>query len=90
MSGKTYCSYCRGITFTFNQEPRTVSADGRQLEVPVVLPHSEMLPKNYARFCPEFSIERDEIFRPPSLFCRILDRVGEAEAGSGGDQPAEE
>jgi hypothetical protein len=42
------------------------------------------------RFCPEFRIECDEIFRPPSLFCRILDRVGEAEAGSGGDEPAEE
>src|ERR1035441_6460677 len=32
----------------------------RQLIFPVVLPHSEMLPKNYARFCPEFRIECDE------------------------------
>jgi hypothetical protein len=28
--------------------------DGRQLEVPVVLPHSEMLPENLDRFLPEF------------------------------------
>jgi hypothetical protein len=36
------------------------STDGRQLKLPIVLPHSEMLPKNYARFCPEFRIECDE------------------------------
>jgi hypothetical protein len=31
-----------------------------------------------------------KIFRRSSPFCRILDLVGEAEASSGGDQPAEE
>jgi len=34
--------------------------DGRQLEVPVVLPHSEMLPKNLACFCPKSGVDRGE------------------------------
>ena len=62
----------------------------RQLFFPVVLPHSEMLPKNFARFCPESRVDRDEIFRPLGLFCRILDLVGEAEASSAGEQLAKE
>jgi len=31
-----------------------------------------------------------KIFRPSRPFCRILDLVGEAEAGSAGVQPAKE
>lgn len=30
--------------------------DGRQSKVPVVLPHSEMLPKDFSSFCPEFEV----------------------------------
>jgi hypothetical protein len=36
------------------------SADRRQLLVPVVLPQTEMLPKNFARFCPKSDVDRDE------------------------------
>jgi hypothetical protein len=63
----------------------------RQLVFPIVLPHSEMLPENCALFCPESgvgaSMKNLSTVRP---FCRILNLVGEAEAGSGGDQPAKE
>jgi hypothetical protein len=38
--------------------------DGRQLEVPVVLPHSEMLPKNLACFCPKSGVDRGENLSP--------------------------
>src|ERR1035441_1161776 len=62
----------------------------RQLLFPVVLPHLEMLPKNQARGCPEFESAAMKINRPSRPFCRILDLVGEAEAGSGGVQPAKE
>jgi hypothetical protein len=32
--------------------------DGRRLEVPVVLPHSEMLGKHFECFCPKSSVDR--------------------------------
>ena len=70
---------------------RPASGVRRQLVFPIVLPHSEMLPENCALFCPESgvgaSMKNLSTVRP---FCRILNLVGEAEAGSGGDQPAKE
>src|ERR1039458_2307733 len=38
----------------------TPGMTGGGVTTAAVLPHSEMLPKNYARFCPEFRIECDE------------------------------
>jgi hypothetical protein len=67
------------------------SDDGRQLEVPVVLPHSEMLPKIVRVSGQDSGIgESMKIHRPAGQYCRILYLVGKAEAGSGGDQPAKE
>jgi hypothetical protein len=62
----------------------------RQLFFPIVLPHREMLPKSFIHFRPESEIDSDENLSIAGLFCGILNPVGEAEAGSGGDQPAKE
>jgi hypothetical protein len=38
--------------------------DERQLELSAVLPHSEMLPKNLACFCPKSGVDRGENLSP--------------------------
>jgi hypothetical protein len=51
----------------FGAQPLT-QPDGRQLEVPVVLPQEEMLPENFVCFGPKFDVDRDEIVSSVSTF----------------------
>jgi hypothetical protein len=46
-----------------------VMSDGRQLDLPSVLPHSEMLPKKCGCFCAESEVDGDE---NPSTVMPIL------------------
>jgi hypothetical protein len=77
-----------GAALLFN--PLFPMRDQRQLVLLVVLPHREMLPKSFIHFRPESEIDSDENLSIAGLFCGILNPVGEAEAGAGGDQPAKE
>jgi hypothetical protein len=54
---REYNKYLLPITEMIDLGQKPQVSDGRQLEVPIMLPHSEMLPKNFARFCPESEVD---------------------------------
>jgi hypothetical protein len=55
-----------------------------------VLPHLEMLPKVWKHFWSNFDLGDGVKQSTGRSFCSILKLVGEAEAGSVGEQPAKE
>lgn len=55
-----------------------------------VLPHLEMLPKVWKHFWSNFDLADGVEQSTAGRLCSILKLVGEAEAGSVGEQPAKE
>jgi len=51
---------------------------------------SRNVTEEFIHFRPESEIDSYQNLSIAGLFCGILNPVGEAEAGSGGDQPAKE